>query len=41
MTQELSALVVAVDQSPRMVELTRAHGVDAHVADVHAAFQRA
>ena len=34
MTQELSALVVAVDQSPRMVELTRAHGVDARVADV-------
>ncbi|MGB8351696.1 MAG: class I SAM-dependent methyltransferase, partial [Gaiella sp.] len=26
--------VVAVDQSPRMVELTRARGVDAHVADV-------
>ena len=34
MTQELFALVVAVDQSPRMVELTRAHGVDARVADV-------
>ena len=28
------AEVVAVDQSPRMVELTRARGVDAHVADV-------
>lgn len=27
-------VVVAVDQSPRMVELTRARGVDAHVADV-------
>src|SRR5689334_5017384 len=26
--------VVAVDQSERMVELTRARGVDAHVADV-------
>ena len=26
--------VVAVDQSPRMVELTRVRGVDAHVADV-------
>jgi SAM-dependent methyltransferase len=34
MTQELAASVAAVDQSPRMVELTRARGVDAHVADV-------
>lgn len=30
----LTAEVVAVDQSPRMVELTRARGVDARVADV-------
>ena len=34
MTQELEASVVAVDQSRRMVELTRARGVDARVADV-------
>ncbi len=31
-----SAEVVAVDQSPRMVELTARRGVDAHVADVQA-----
>jgi SAM-dependent methyltransferase len=34
MTQELEASVVAVDQSPRMVELTRARGVDGRIADV-------
>ena len=34
MTQELEAAVVAVDQSPRMVELTRARDVDARIADV-------
>lgn len=34
MATELSARVVAVDQSPRMVELTCALGVDARVADV-------
>jgi SAM-dependent methyltransferase len=33
---ELRAEVVAVDQSERMVELTRARGVDARVADVQA-----
>jgi ubiquinone/menaquinone biosynthesis C-methylase UbiE len=33
---ELDAEVVAIDQSPRMVELTRARGVDAQVADVQA-----
>jgi ubiquinone/menaquinone biosynthesis C-methylase UbiE len=33
---ELQADVVAVDLSPRMVELARARGVDAHVADVQA-----
>lgn len=32
--RELAAAVVAVDVSPRMVELTRARGVDAQVADV-------
>ena len=32
--RELDAEVVAVDQSERMVELTRARGVDARVADV-------
>ncbi len=32
--QESEATVVAVDQSERMVELTRARGVDARVADV-------
>jgi SAM-dependent methyltransferase len=31
---ELGAVVVAVDQSARMVELTRARGVDARVGDV-------
>jgi SAM-dependent methyltransferase len=33
---ELDAEVVAVDQSPRMVELSRARGVEAIVGDVHA-----
>ncbi|HUQ23459.1 MAG TPA: class I SAM-dependent methyltransferase [Gaiellaceae bacterium] len=32
--QELQATVAAVDISPRMVELTRARGVDAQVADI-------
>ena len=32
--RELGATVVAVDQSERMVELTRARGVDARVGDV-------
>lgn len=32
--EELGAEVVAIDQSPRMVELAREHGVDARVADV-------
>jgi ubiquinone/menaquinone biosynthesis C-methylase UbiE len=32
--RELGAVVVAVDQSERMVELTRARGVDARVGDV-------
>jgi SAM-dependent methyltransferase len=32
--RELGAVVSAVDISPRMVELTRARGVDAQVADV-------
>jgi SAM-dependent methyltransferase len=32
--RELDADVVAIDQSERMVELTRARGVDARVADV-------
>ena len=34
MYRELDAEVVATDQSERMVELTRARGVDARVADV-------
>jgi SAM-dependent methyltransferase len=34
MRTELDARVVAVDQSERMVELSRARGVDARVADV-------
>jgi SAM-dependent methyltransferase len=34
--RELGALVVAVDQSERMVELTRARGVEAYVGDVQA-----
>lgn len=34
MRRELGADVVALDQSPRMVELTRARGVDALVGDV-------
>ena len=37
LAERLTALapeVVAVDQSPRMVELTRARGVDARVADI-------
>ncbi len=34
MVRELDAEVVAVDQSPRMVELTRARGVEAIVGDV-------
>jgi SAM-dependent methyltransferase len=34
MQRELEADVVAIDQSERMVELTRARGVDARVADV-------
>ena len=33
---ELGANVVAVDVSPRMVELTRARGIEAHVGDVQA-----
>jgi SAM-dependent methyltransferase len=32
--RELGAEVVAIDQSPRMVELTRARGVEASVGDV-------
>ncbi len=32
--RELDAMVVAVDQSERMVELTRARGLDARVGDV-------
>ena len=32
--KELDAQVVAVDISPRMVELTKARGVDVHLADV-------
>ena len=32
--RELGAAVAAIDVSPRMVELTRARGVDAQVADV-------
>jgi SAM-dependent methyltransferase len=34
MSRELGAAVVAIDQSERMVELTRARGVEAHVGDV-------
>ncbi len=34
MHEELDAEVVAIDQSERMVELTRKRGVDARVADV-------
>jgi SAM-dependent methyltransferase len=34
--RELGAEVVAIDQSPHMVELTRARGVDASVGDVQA-----
>jgi SAM-dependent methyltransferase len=34
MTTALSAEVIAIDQSERMVELTRARGVDARVGDV-------
>ena len=34
MSGELQAAVVAIDQSERMVELTRARGVEAHVGDV-------
>ena len=34
LTRETSATVVAIDQSERMVELTRGRGVDARVADV-------
>lgn len=34
MAQELGAQVVAIDQSERMVELTRARGVDARPGDV-------
>lgn len=34
MQKELDAAVVAVDQSERMVEITRGRGLDAHVADV-------
>jgi SAM-dependent methyltransferase len=34
--KETGAEVVAIDQSQRMVELTRSRGVDAHVGDVQA-----
>lgn len=34
--RELEAVVVAVDQSERMVDLARAEGVDARVADIQA-----
>ncbi len=34
MSRELDAAVVAIDQSERMVELTRARGVEAQVGDV-------
>ena len=34
MSRELGAAVVAIDQSERMVELTRARGVEAHLGDV-------
>jgi SAM-dependent methyltransferase len=36
LNEELDAEVVALDQSPRMVELTRERGVDARVGDVQA-----
>ena len=36
LVRESGAAVVAIDQSERMVELTRRRGVDAHVADVQA-----
>ena len=36
LARELGIEVVAVDQSPRMVELTRERGVDARIADVQA-----
>jgi SAM-dependent methyltransferase len=36
LVQELGVEVVAVDQSPRMVELTRERGVDARLGDVQA-----
>ena len=35
MATELGADVVAIDVSPRMVELTRARGIDARLGDVH------
>src|SRR5690349_19987491 len=35
MTRELDARVVALDQSERMVELTKQRGVEAIVGDVH------
>jgi ubiquinone/menaquinone biosynthesis C-methylase UbiE len=31
---EIGCAVVAIDQSPRMIELARERGVDAHVGDV-------
>jgi SAM-dependent methyltransferase len=34
MMRKLDAKVVAIDQSERMVELTQARGVEAHVGDV-------
>ncbi|MFN2467292.1 MAG: class I SAM-dependent methyltransferase [Gaiellaceae bacterium] len=34
LARDLASEILAVDQSPRMVELTRARGVDARVADV-------
>jgi SAM-dependent methyltransferase len=36
MAREVGVEVVAVDQSPRMVELTREHGIEAQVGDVQA-----
>jgi SAM-dependent methyltransferase len=36
MAKELGADVVAIDVSPRMVELTRARGIDARLGDVQA-----
>ncbi|MBA2573382.1 MAG: class I SAM-dependent methyltransferase [Nocardioidaceae bacterium] len=35
-TENCNAVVVAIDRSPRLVELTAARGIDAHVADVMA-----